>query len=329
MNTRNKPSPICLKSTPETNELFEGRGEATASLPPNMFDSPMPLVYNTHGVQARIGTDDLTLRTAHLDDVLLHEHTERQRVENLIERIQADQFLKNPPIVARFDHKYILLDGATRVTALKQLGYRDVVVQVVDYGMPGLALETWNHLLIGLPVSDFFKALRQLNGLQIEDTTADQASTALAQLHSVGTIALADGSVFSLRLTRAESLATQVTLLNDVVAAYEGRAELLRITDADVDELPSRRSPWDALIVFPRYRPDDIRVLALNGHKLPTGITRHIIPGRAMRINLPLAFLRSDASIDQKNEWLAEWLQAKMRERRVRYYREPVYLFDE
>jgi hypothetical protein len=289
----------------------------------------MPLVYNTDGVQARIGTDDLALRAVHLDDILLHEHTERQRVEKLIERIQSDQFLKNPPIVARFDCKYVLLDGATRVTALKQLGYRDVVVQVVDYGMPGLALETWNHLLVGLPVSDFLKTLRRLNGLQIEDTTADQANTALAHHHSVGTIMLADGSVFSLRLTCAESLAAQVTLLNDVVATYEGRAELLRIADADVDELPTRRSPWDALIVFPRYRPDDIRALALNGHKLPTGITRHIIPGRAMRINLPLAFLRGDDSVDQKNEWLAEWMQAKMRERRVRYYHEPVFLFDE
>lgn len=327
MNIRNKQLPICRKSMPNTNELLEGRDAETASLSPNMFDAPMPLVYNRHG--ASIDIDDLALRVAHLDDVLLHEHTERQRVEKLVERIQADQFLKNPPIVVRGDSKYILLDGATRVTALKQLGYRDVVVQVVDYDMPGLALETWNHLLIGLPVSDFLTALRQLNGLQIQETTADQASHALVHRHSVGTIALADGSVFSLRATGAESLATQVTLLNDVVAAYEGRVELLRIADEDVDELPSRRSPWDALIVFPRYRPNDIRALALNGHKLPTGITRHIIPGRAMRINLPLTFLRGDESLEKKNEWLAEWMRAKMRERRVRYYREPVYLFDE
>ncbi|MBI5030540.1 MAG: ParB N-terminal domain-containing protein [Chloroflexi bacterium] len=289
----------------------------------------MPLVYNVPSTSAQFGTHHVTLRVVHLDDVLLHEHTERQRVKQLVERIQLDQLLKNPPIVVPHADKYILLDGATRVTALKQLGYPDVVVQVVDYAMPGLALETWNHLLMGLPVSEFLDALRQIQGLQIVSTTQDDAEDALNRRTSVATLVLPDGQVFSLRLIDAQTLTTQIDLLNQVVAAYEGRGELQRIAHADVLKLAQSKLAWNALVIFPRYQPGDIRALALNGHKLPTGITRHIIPGRAMRINIPVELLQSADSLEQKNAQLGEWMQAKLRERRVRYYHEPVFLFDE
>ena len=289
----------------------------------------MSFAYNVPDTNAQNGNHDLTLRVVHLHDVLLHEHTERQRVDRLVKRIQADQLLKNPPIVAPDEGRYVLLDGATRVTALTQLGYRDVIVQVVDYAMPGLTLDTWNHLLIGLPGDKFLKSLRGLTGLKIVPTSLADAGDTLNRRASVGTIVLADGQVLSLRLTSSNSLAQQVEVLNQVVAAYEGRSALQRITNSDATRLSLGALPWSALIVFPRYGPEDIRALARNGHKLPTGITRHIIPGRALRINIPLELLQRTASLEQKNAALAQWLQTKMREQRVRYYHEPVFLFDE
>ena len=296
---------------------------------PKVVDAHRPFAYNVTSTSAQIGTHNLTLRVVHLDDVLLHEHTERQRVKQLVERIQADHVLKNPPIVVADADKYILLDGATRVTALKQLGYRDVVVQIIDYAMPGLQLETWNHLLIDLPVSEFLNTLRQIKGLQILATTQDEAEEALNRRTSIATLMLPEGQVFSLRVMDAQSLATQIDVLNQVVAAYEGRGELQRITHADMARLSKSKIAWNALVIFSRYQPKDIRALALNGHKLPTGITRHIIPGRAMRLNIPSELLQKANSLEQKNMQLGEWLQTKLRERRVRYYHEPIFLFDE
>jgi hypothetical protein len=196
-----------------------------------------------------------------------------------------------------------------------------------------LALETWNHLLIGLSASEFIDRLHQTQGLKIESTTSEDAANALARRESIGTIMLPDmlpdRIVYSLRLTQANSLEAQVDMLNQVVAAYEGRGELQRIAHADIAGLSTSRFMWNALVVFPRFQPKDIRTLALNGHKLPTGITRHIIPGRAMRINIPLALLQSAESLEHKNAQLADWMQTKIRERQVRYYHEPVFLFDE
>ena len=312
--------------------MRKSNGRARTSRPsqsPKLVDAHKTLGYNVASTSAQIGTHNVTLRVVHLDDVLLHEHTERRRVEQLIDRIEDEHLLKNPPIVVPHDDKFILLDGATRATALKQLGYPDVVVQVVDYKMPGLQLETWNHLLIGLSVAEFLDGLRQIDGLQVIATTQDEAEESLNRRKSIGTIQLADGQVFSLRLIDANSLTTQVDVLNRVVAAYEGHSELQRIAHADVAKLSNSKLAWNALVIFPRYQPADIRALALNGHKLPTGITRHIIPGRAMRINIPAEFLQRRDSLEQKNTQLGEWLRAKLSARRVRYYHEPVFLFDE
>ncbi len=271
---------------------------------------------------------DLTLRIVPLDDVVLHEQVEANRVERLMTRLQSDRMLKNPPIVTRSDDKYIVLDGATRVTALRRISCCDIAVQVVNYDAPGIVLETWNHMLLDMPVNPFLSTLEHIPRLSVVSETVDGAAAALERRESIATIALADGRVFSL-CADDPSLPEQARLLNQVVAAYEGRGEMYRVAQTDVEQLIAEHGRLSTLVIFPRYRTDEIRQLAKNGSKLPMGVTRHIIPGRALRINIPLDILESNQPLDQKNAWLDRWLQDKILERHVRYYQEPVFLFDE
>lgn len=272
---------------------------------------------------------ELTLRIVRLDGVLLHEQIEKNRVERLVKRLEEDQFLKNPPIVTQHNANYILLDGATRATALGRIGCRDVIVQIVDYAAPGMGLETWNHMLLDAPVDELFRLLRALPGLLVEQTSVSAANAALDQRETIGTLLLGDGQTYTLRLANDGKLENQAYMLNHVVAAYEGHGEMYRVAHTDVERLLAEHGRLSALFIFPRYRPDEIRRLALNGAKLPMGLTRHIIPGRALRINIPLDVLRRDESLEKKNAWLDEWMKARMRERHVRFYQEPVFLFDE
>lgn len=290
------------------------------------IDAPSGLVYNTRAPQPQPRA--VKLRIVPLREVLLHEHIEAQRVAQLIVRLQSDQLLKNPPIVVEAETRYILLDGATRISALQHLGCRDTVVQIVEYAAPGLKLETWNHLLLDLPLAEFFATLRRESNLHLEPTEWEEAEIALVQRTSIATLVLRDGTVFTLR-TACQTLADQTHLLNRVVAAYEGRGEMYRVAHTDLECLLTEHARVSALVIFPRYRPDEICCLALNGNKLPTGITRHIIPGRALRINLPLELLRADEPLAQKNAWLDAWMKTKLRERQVRFYQESVFLFDE
>ena len=69
--------------------------------------------------------------------------------------------------------------------------------------------------------------------------------------------------------------------------------------------------------------------LAESGLKVPPGLTRHIIHGRALRINYPLDKLKKNLSLEEKNAELDDWVRASFEARRVRYYAESTYLFDE
>ena len=76
-------------------------------------------------------------------------------IKKLGERLRSDGLLRNPPIVAESDQHYIVLDGATRTGALKYLGIRDTIVQIVDYAARNICLDSWHHLIIKTPPSDF------------------------------------------------------------------------------------------------------------------------------------------------------------------------------
>ena len=294
----------------------------------NPIDASRAFVYNIVESCFGMNAKELTLRIVSLSDVLLHEQIETRRVEKLITRLKSDWLLKNPPIVAQFDGKYIVLDGASRTTALRRMNCRDIVVQIVDYDAPGILLESWNHLLLDLPEPKLFGSLEKIPGLRIQATSQEDAQTALAERTSICAILLADGRIFSL-FSGDESPPAQAQMLNQVVATYEGRGDMYRVAHTDLERLLAEHGRLSALVVFPHYRPGEIRQLAINGSKLPMGITRHIIPGRVLRINIPLGILERDEPLEKKNAWLDQWMQTKMAERHVRYYQEPVFLFDE
>ena len=62
---------------------------------------------------------------------------------------------------------------------------------------------------------------------------------------------------------------------------------------------------------------------------MPTGITRHIIPARALRVNIPLDLLQADIPLAEKNAWWHERVKAKLADNQIRFYQESTYLFDE
>src|SRR5262245_40397122 len=104
------------------------------------------------------------LRIVPTEHLFLHEDVEPGRVERIVERLSQDQVLKNPIIVAELDDfgHYVVLDGANRSTALKQLGVRDALVQVVDYGDPEVKLDTWYHLVSDIDKHDLFARIAEV-----------------------------------------------------------------------------------------------------------------------------------------------------------------------
>lgn len=258
-----------------------------------------------------------------------HEEVDPRRIERLSQRIRAEGVLKNPPVVAHIpdSDQYVILDGANRAMAFVKLGIPHIVAQLVDYNLPGLILDTWYHVVSGMPLIEFEQAITHIAGTQLVDIGLEAAREALETGKAISYIVRASGVRM---LTRPSSTpAGDLRILRDLVNAYKGRANIFRASN-DIWELQAPYYPAiTALVIFPCYRPQDILEAARNGYKVPSGITRHVIPNRALNINIPLDVLSADWDIERKRQWLQAWVMERMAANAIRYYAEPTFSFNE
>lgn len=269
------------------------------------------------------------LRFVATADLVLHEHDDASRTAPLAERLKRDSVLKNPPVVAPINgqERFVVLDGANRSTALAQLGMPHVVVQVVDYEDPDLVLDTWYHLVAEIQRQEFVAAIQNIAGITFEETNLLHARAALARRHALAYLVYPDGDVCI--VCGEGDLHARAGLLNSLVDVYRYRSRIYRVSTDQIDQLKPYYQNVTALIVFPRYEPAEIIELARNGARLPAGITRHVIPRRALRLNIPLEVLAEDKTLGEKNAWLQTWLRKKLAEKEIRFYQESTWLFDE
>jgi hypothetical protein len=298
-------------------------------------DSPAP----THPVKTHGDLPHLVVM--HLADLVPHEQADPRRVERLAVRLRRDEILKNPIIGAPMPGtaQAVVLDGANRTAALHVAGVRDALVQLVDYHDPGVRLTTWHHLISGLPPQTLLDQIRAIPGLTLRPASLSAARACLAQrsilAYLVTPLPASDGrlQVFTIRAPEDDGSHnhTDTHLLLRMVDIYKGKPDtaIHRVTNDHLAELLPNYDEVSGLIVFPPYTPDDILHLAGHGLRVPTGITRHIIPARALRVNVPLAVLRSDQPLAEKNAWWHERVKAKLADNEIRFYQESTYLFDE
>ncbi len=270
------------------------------------------------------------LRLVALEHLILHETLDGHRLKPMIEALQRDERLRNPPIVAALDGTpdFVVLDGANRVTALGRMHYPHVLVQVVDYEQDDVELGVWHHVACQIERRHFGELLAGIQGLSFTDADLFAARAALARREIMAYLVYPGGDIKL--LWGGESLGQRITLLNALVDTYRGQARIYR-TDTDLLEqvLPFYEQVT-AIVVFPHYTPVEIMALAREDQFLPTGITRHVIPGRALHVNAPLAVLADQAqSLEGKNRWLEQWIKERLAGHGVRFYQESTFLFDE
>jgi len=266
------------------------------------------------------------LEVIDLANVALHEDFDERRIVALAERVQRDGVVRNPPIVAPLgDGRFVVLDGANRVSALKYLEYRDALVQIVDYH--AVELHRWHHLITGFTGDDLFAELAACLDAAPRPSTFAAARHALASEGALAFVGLPDGRTFVLE--GQGDLRDRAARQCALVDVYNGRADIHRVQVDDLSVIAGAYDLPDGLVVFPAYAADDVLALVRAGGKLPSGISRHVIPGRALRVNYALALLADAGPREDKNAQLAQWVRRKLQAREIRYYEEPTVLYDE
>ena len=277
----------------------------------------------------RFSTDLPDLRILPSDQLLPHEDCDPRRVDRLSQRLSEDSILKNPPVVAPIpgSEKYVVLDGANRALAFAALGIPHIAAQLVSYEGSGVELDTWYHVVAGMEITEFEIALTKVTGLHLQVCSLDEARDALENHQAAAYIISAQG--VRMVSNTSISLKHDTRLLYNLVSVYKGKANIYRASN----DIWEKQEPYypdiTALVIFPCLAPTDIIAAAQSEEKIPTGITRHIIPHRALNINIPLEVLRADWSQDRKDSWLQEWLMQRMAANAIRFYSESTFSFNE
>ena len=260
------------------------------------------------------------LRIVDINKVLPHEKSDIQRSMPLIERIREAKFFTNPPVVAEIDTgEFILMDGANRHNSLRHLNFPHILVQVAEYDTEFVELGVWQHIVSDWDSSHFISQLEDIDGIEVRSGWDS---------HAVAQILLHEGPVYGIH-AKVDTIVERNFTLRQVVETYHNNATLYRTPLTDPTHIWSLYPSGIALVMFPSYEPQNIIDAATNQAYLPPGVSRHIIHGRALKLNYPMDKIRADLPLEEKNQHLQQWMREKLANRSVRYYAESTYQFDE
>ncbi|MCA9981077.1 MAG: ParB N-terminal domain-containing protein, partial [Anaerolineales bacterium] len=160
----------------------------------------------------------LPLRVIPMNKIFPHESIDPRRVARLAERIEEDGLLMNPPIVTAVGDEYVVLDGATRTAAFKQLGYPHIIAQICDTDR-GLGLRTWYHVIGHIDQDALLPLLDSLPDLTLVETTPEQADDDLFAYAALCYLHMADGRVFLVQPSTGTNRLDALNLLTETYIA--------------------------------------------------------------------------------------------------------------
>jgi len=264
------------------------------------------------------------LRMVDIRSLRFHEDYNEERVLTLIERLGAEGILKNPPVVASVEKReqYILLDGANRVTALAKMNFNHIPVQVVLLSDPLLRLSSWHHAVERFGKDHFLGNLSDQPGLKIEESGSGKAKEDLL-------CRLIFRHNESFNIYNSSGLTSRIAQLNFITDLYLHTSCSDRVSYTDLEHLGRHYPDFQTLVLFKDFTKEEINEISDLGRKLPSGLTRIILPKRALGLNVRLELLKSSLSLSEKNHWLKETIHKKVIEKSIRFYQEQTFVFNE
>ena len=300
----------------------------TAILDARQRDIAITIAQQIAAILQRKGANEtLALKLVPTKQVLPHEQIDDKRVARLMNRLEEDGRLVNPPVTTYWNGRYIVLDGATRSTAFKRLGYKYLIVQVAQPDREGFELHTWYHAIASQqPFAALHTHLQTIAGLILTPLPSDEIQSAFREKNALCYFLDRDGKA---TLAQAADGADRLAVMNELVSRYTAWGHVERTLLTDLSRLLGQFSNMTAVAIFPQFKPETVFNVASRGDLLPAGLTRFVIPGRILRLNADLTRLKKQEPLPVKRAWFNRFLEEKLARSRMRYYQEPVILLDE
>jgi hypothetical protein len=258
-----------------------------------------------------------------VDKIRLHEHHDPQRTAPLKSRIDNDGVLYNPPLVIPFsngENEYMVLDGANRVTSMKELGLPHILAQVVDPNI-GVRLQTWNHVIWRISQKTLVEEVMEINDINMLETNNRYFLPC-----DLAMIQLVDGHTYRLSTSSPEMRSDKIS---ELVKIYGELARFDRTMIEDINNLEGLYEDLAGLMIYPQFNIGEVVQFCRDGRLLPAGVTRFIVSPRALRVNYPIQNLCGDHTLEEKRQILNTFIQDRLDKKGVRIYTETTVLYDE
>lgn len=246
-----------------------------------------------------IGSSDLKfdISLVEIESLKPHEEVIDTLVKSLANTIQSEDIVRDPIIVDQEEH--VILDGMHRYSSLKLLKCRFAPCCLVDYDNPQIKVGSWFRLFATRPAESLVRNLLKENKTPyVEQRTPIED----ARLDPRTVIFTKDGNSFRLEQSSDPIELTRTAVrLERALSARGCRVDYLS-ESAAFQELNSGKA--ELVIAIPVFSKQQIRTFGLQGLLLPHKVTRHVMPSRPLRLNIPLRMLMqqksTQAEVDQE-----------------------------
>lgn len=277
-----------------------------------------------------------------LNKVLIHEGTIEKITKRIAKSIKKDGIQKNPIIVTEKDTYYIVLDGMHRVSAMEYLEIKDILAYLINYDDyisneedKLVKVEGWDALILqSFSAEQFIQSCFGLEEVNIIETNEpEKARDSVVNRKCYFAIQVKGDKTYIVNKKREEKklqLENVIDILHECENALD-KAEINRlyVCDAHSGDRFKNSDEYSALIIRPKFSPEEIVKATLERKLFPKKSTRHIINNRPLYANIDLDLLMKNINLKEKNREIQNELQKRLREHQVRVYEESICILYE
>ncbi|QYA34080.1 ParB N-terminal domain-containing protein (plasmid) [Macrococcus psychrotolerans] len=234
----------------------------------------------------------MELRFIEINNLVLHEYTEKIRFQKLITKIEEEGVQKSPIIVTKIDNYYLVLDGAHRYTCLKALKYKYILCQIIN--SEEYYIDTWQHTI---SKDDY------ANHIQI----------------------LLKNERFSKLDSEKDKDILQINTMNDEntpepLESYIQFVDCLNKCNSFKRVHKNEYSKDSVKVIYPEVDEELIKLLVNKNRRIPAGISKvNLKCGRILGVSIPLQILNENTFHDIYIDKIMN---------NIRKYEETIYLYE-
>jgi L-serine kinase (ATP) / ParB family transcriptional regulator, heme-responsive regulator len=181
-------------------------------------------------------------------------------------------------------------------------------VQLVD--LPERA-GSWGHVL---DAAGLEAALRSIEEIEVSEAEPERGCLAEARF---------SGGEKLFARARKEGIVPDVRALWALRKAYPEGGVVRRVDPGR----PVGPAAGEVVLFYRRFTPEELAEVVSAGEVLPAGVTRFIVEERVLNVRYPLGLLeKGEPAV--RNAELREFVRRSWQDGRVRYYAEPIVLFE-